>query len=185
MSRETNWNVLSTPQIFLTLMEIHFVSGCSPEQRKLLTRCFTTQCVPFPRAAQRPELPVELVEVLTLTNKLTLANWKTCPNRFSPRYHELSDKEILDHLLHKQRWARSKFKIKWLIIVRYDKRLKPPSEGSLRVRLLSINCSLSYIFNLPLCLFASFSHLYLSSLPLASKIDPFTLLQYLLQYHPS
>ena len=31
------------------------------------------------------------------------------------RYHELSEKEILDHLVHQQR---------------YDKRERPPSEGN-------------------------------------------------------
>jgi len=44
------------------------------------------------------------------------------------KYHELSDKEILDHLLHKQR---------------YDKRLKPPSEGALRINISMSLLSLS------------------------------------------
>jgi len=44
------------------------------------------------------------------------------------KYHELSDKEILDHLLHKQR---------------YDKRIKAPSEGSLRVNISMVLLSLS------------------------------------------
>ena len=51
-------------------MEIHFVSGPATKRKaikspKLLTRYFFPQCVPFPRAAERPKLPVELVEVLT------------------------------------------------------------------------------------------------------------------------
>jgi len=44
------------------------------------------------------------------------------------RYHELSDKEILDHLLHRQR---------------YDKRIKPPGVGSLRVNVSVVLLSLS------------------------------------------
>lgn len=44
------------------------------------------------------------------------------------KYHELSDKEILDHLLHKQR---------------YDKRIKAPSEGALRVNISMALLSLS------------------------------------------
>jgi len=44
------------------------------------------------------------------------------------KYHELSDKEILDHLLHRQR---------------YDKRIKPPVEGSLRVNVSVVLLSLS------------------------------------------
>jgi len=44
------------------------------------------------------------------------------------KYHELSDKEILDHLLHKQR---------------YDKRIKPPVEGSLHVNVSIVLLSLS------------------------------------------
>jgi len=44
------------------------------------------------------------------------------------RYHELSDKEILDHLLHRQR---------------YDKRIKPPVTGSLRVNISVVLLSLS------------------------------------------
>jgi len=44
------------------------------------------------------------------------------------RLHELSDKEILDHLLHKQR---------------YDKRIKAPSEGSLRINISVVLLSLS------------------------------------------
>ena len=44
------------------------------------------------------------------------------------RYHELSDKEILDHLLHRQR---------------YDKRIKPPMSGTLRVNVSVVLLSLS------------------------------------------
>ena len=36
------------------------------------------------------------------------------------RYHELSEKEILDHLVHQQR---------------YDKRERPPSEGKINIRI--------------------------------------------------
>lgn len=44
------------------------------------------------------------------------------------KFHELSDKEILDHLLHKQR---------------YDKRIKAPSEEALRVNISVVLLSLS------------------------------------------
>lgn len=44
------------------------------------------------------------------------------------QYHELSDKEILDHLLHKQR---------------YDKRIKPPGDGSLRINMTLTLLSMS------------------------------------------
>jgi len=44
------------------------------------------------------------------------------------KYHELSDKEILDHLLHKQR---------------YDKRIKPPVVAGLRVNISVVLLSLS------------------------------------------
>jgi len=44
------------------------------------------------------------------------------------KYHELSDKEILDHLLHRQR---------------YDKRIKPPMSGTLRVNVSVVLLSLS------------------------------------------
>lgn len=44
------------------------------------------------------------------------------------KYHELSDKEILDHLLHRQR---------------YDKRIKPPMDGTLRVNVSVVLLSLS------------------------------------------
>jgi cation transporter family protein len=49
-------------------------------------------------------------------------------NHKSTGFHELSDKEILDHLLHKQR---------------YDKRIKPPVEGSLDVNVSVVLLSLS------------------------------------------
>jgi len=52
----------------------------------------------------------------------------TSANLDKERYHELSDKEILDHLLHRQR---------------YDKRIKPPVSGSLRVNISVVLLSLS------------------------------------------
>jgi len=50
------------------------------------------------------------------------------PRAQANKYHELSDKEILDHLLHKQR---------------YDKRIKAPSDGALRVNISMSLLSLS------------------------------------------
>eukprot|EP00092_Neocalanus_flemingeri_P056907 GFUD01067522.1.p1 GENE.GFUD01067522.1~~GFUD01067522.1.p1 ORF type:complete len:517 (-),score=85.69 GFUD01067522.1:50-1600(-) len=60
---------------------------------------------------------------------LLLAGWPSVQAMSgATKYHELSDKEILDHLLHRQR---------------YDKRIKPPVDGSLRVNVSVVLLSLS------------------------------------------
>ena len=53
--------------------------------------------------------------ILVIEHKLLIGLDKFFNAKFNFRYHELSEKEILDHLVHQQR---------------YDKRERPPSEGN-------------------------------------------------------
>lgn len=66
---------------------------------------------------------VRLLALACLIGAITLIHAST-----NQQYHELSDKEILDHLLHKQR---------------YDKRIKPPGDGSLRINVTLTLLSMS------------------------------------------